>query len=291
MKILVFGAGGQLAQELAAICPQLRVTAVFCSKSECDISNIDQVAEIHQRAGPAVIINTAAYTNVERAESEPDAALRANRDGPGILAKVSADFGVPLIHVSTDFVFDGSKPSSYVESDPVAPLGVYGLSKFEGEQAIRRLTNQHIIIRTGWLYGRFGRNFLKTILDMSRNRDQLAVVADQIGTPTAGGDLASAIMAAADKAFGGYAQWGTYHFGGATDASWFDLAGGIVAAQAAFTGRRPQVAAVSSEQYPSAVRRPRNSRLNSDLFAAHFGKRGAAWQERVPEIVRSILTQ
>jgi dTDP-4-dehydrorhamnose reductase len=238
---------------------------------------------------PTVVINAAAYTNVERAEAEPDAAYRVNREGPKVLAEVSAARGVPLIHVSTDFVFDGRNAGPYSEHHKVGPLCVYGLSKESGETAVRNLQPRHIIVRTGWVYGRFGRNFLKTIVDLSAKRDQLSIVADQVGTPTAADDLAQALMAAANRASDGDVQWGTYHFGGSAPGSWYDLAKGIICAQREVTGRGPIVSPISADEYPSLVRRPRNSQLNSDRFATHFGVRAGAWQQRVPEIVKSIV--
>jgi len=291
VKLLIFGVRGQLGQELSTLCEQHGLTAILCARSECDITNIDQVFAAYRTANPSVVINAAAYTNVDRAEAEPELSYQINRDGPKVLAEVSATRQVPLIHVSSDFVFDGSKADAYLETDAVAPLGIYGLSKEAGEVEIRKIQDQHIIVRTGWVYGRFGRNFLKTMLDLSATRDGWGVVSDQIGTPTAANDLASALLIAAEKAFKNEAKWGTYHFGGATEATWYDLAERIVLAQSQFTGRRPSVSAISSEDYPSAARRPLNSRLNSDLFATRFGMRGGAWQDRVPEIVRVIAAQ
>lgn len=291
MRVLVFGAGGQLGQELATLCGRRGLSAVLLARPECDISDIDQVIAAFRAANPSVVINSAAYTNVDRAEAEPDLAFRINRDGPRFVAEVSAAFQVPLIHVSTDFVFDGQKTRPYLEDDTVAPLGVYGLSKEAGEREVRRNYTRHIIVRTGWLYGRFGRNFLKTMLNLSATRDRVSVVADQVGTPTAADDLASALLIAAEKASKSEALWGTYHFGGAAEASWYELAQGVICAQSEVTARKPSLFAISTEDYPTTARRPSNSRLNSDLFAREFGIRGGSWRERVPEIVRAILVR
>jgi dTDP-4-dehydrorhamnose reductase len=290
VKLLIFGIGGQLGQELAALCEQRGLNAILCARSQCDVTDIDQVVAVYRNARPSVVINAAAYTNVDRAEAEPELSYQVNRDGPKILAEVSSDRGVPLVHVSTDFVFDGSKAGAYLETDAVAPLGVYGLSKEAGEAEIRKRQDRHLIVRTGWVYGRFGRNFLKTMLDLSATRDGWSVVNDQVGTPTAASDLASALLIAAEKAFKNETKWGTYHFAGETEATWYDFAKGIVLVQSEFTARSPSVSPISSKDYPTAARRPLNSRLNSDLFATHFGARGGSWQDRVPEIVRALIT-
>jgi dTDP-4-dehydrorhamnose reductase len=291
VRLLIFGGRGQLGQELATLCEKNDLAAMLCARSECDITDTDRVVSAYKTATPSVVINAAAYTNVDRAEAEPELAFQVNRDGPKVLAEVSAAQKIPLIHVSTDFVFDGTKAQAYLESDTVAPLGVYGLSKEAGEVEVRSIHEHHIIVRTGWVYGRFGRNFLKTMLDLSATRDGWGVVSDQVGTPTAASDLAGALLVAAEKASKNDADWGTYHFAGPTEATWYELAKGIVFAQSEITGRSPSVSAISSESYLSAARRPLNSRLNSDLFAARFGKRGGSWQDRVPEIVRALVTR
>ena len=199
MKLLVLGAQGQLGQELAALCGVRNVAAKSMTRLECDISNPGQIRAAIEGANPSVIVNAAAYTKVDQAEKEAGAAQLANCDGPAMLAQASADLGVPLIHVSTDYVFDGSKPSAYVETDPVMPLGIYGLSKEAGERAIRSVQHRHVIVRTAWVYGIYGRNFLKTMLDLAATRDGWGVVSDQVGNPTATADLAEALLTAAEK--------------------------------------------------------------------------------------------
>lgn len=291
MKPLVLGAQGQLGQELATLCAARRIAATLLPRQECDISNLGQIRAAIDSTRPSVIINAAAYTKVDQAENEPGLAQRANRDGPAMLAQASADLGVPLIHVSTDYVFDGSKPSAYVETDPVMPLGIYGLSKEAGETAIRSVQRRHVIIRTAWVYGIHGRNFLKTMLDLAASREGWGVVNDQLGNPTATADLAQALVTAAEKTSRDDTCWGTYHFAGQGDATWFEFAEEIVASQAAFTGKRPALKAIATEEFPTPARRPRNSRLNSDLFASVFGVRALPWRERTREVVQTIFAQ
>ena len=291
MKPLVLGAQGQLGQELATLCAARRIAATLLPRQECDISNLGQIRAAIDNTRPSVIINAAAYTKVDQAEKEAGLAHRVNGDGPAMLAQASADAGIPLIHVSTDYVFDGSKASAYVETDPVMPLGVYGLSKEAGERAIRSVQRRHVIVRTAWVYGIYGRNFLKTMLDLAASRGGWGVVNDQVGNPTATADLAQALVRAAEKTSRDDNCWGTYHFAGQGDATWFEFAEEIVASQAAFTGKRPALKAIMTAEYPTPARRPRNSRLNSDLFASVFGVRALPWRERTREVVQTIFAQ
>ncbi|MSP74797.1 MAG: dTDP-4-dehydrorhamnose reductase [Rhodospirillaceae bacterium] len=291
MKLLVLGAQGQLGQELAALCAVRGIATKLMTRLECDISNPGQIRAAIEDASPSVIVNAAAYTKVDQAEKEASLAQLANSDGPAMLAQASADLGIPLIHVSTDYVFDGSKPSAYIETDPVMPLGVYGRSKEAGERAIRRVQDRHIIVRTAWVYGIYGRNFLKTMLDLAATREGWGVVRDQVGNPTATADLAEALLTAAEKTSASDTCWGTYHFAGQGDATWFEFAEEIVAAQAAFTGKRPALKAITTEEFPTPARRPRNSRLNSDLFASVFDVRALPWRTRARSVVETIFAQ
>lgn len=283
------GANGQLGQELEELCSSRGLSAAFSSKASCDIARANQVAETLKEARPDIAVNAAAYTQVDAAESNPALALRVNRDGPAVLAELCAASHVPLIHISTDYVFDGAKPAPYVEQDDVRPLTAYGISKEAGEREIRRKHGQHVILRTAWVYGRFGKNFLKTMVNVAATRDSLGVVSDQVGTPTATADVAEAILSVANKiAAGGGPWWGTYHFAGAAEGSWHAFASDIVAEQAKYTGKAPPVRPLMSTEYPTVAPRPKNSRLNSELFASTFGYRAKPWQEWVPSIVEAL---
>jgi dTDP-4-dehydrorhamnose reductase len=290
LNLLIFGAGGQLGRELAAAARWRSIPGAFLAREGADIADRSSVDRAFDKAGPNVVVNAAAYTKVDQAEVEPEQASRANRDGPAVLADVCARAGVPLIHLSTDYVFDGSKPAPYDETDPVAPLGVYGATKEAGEREVRARLDRHVILRTAWVYGVHGHNFLKTMLNLARQKDSWGVVADQRGNPTATADLAEAILAAAATSASGVAPWGTYHFAGTGEATWHDFACEIVAAQSAFTGRKPAVAAIGTSDYPTRARRPANSRLDSRRFAAAFGVTARPWRERTHEAVRALLS-
>jgi dTDP-4-dehydrorhamnose reductase len=225
---------------------------------------------------------------VDKAESDAQAAYAVNRDGPSHLADACREADIPLIHVSTDYVFDGSKSSAYVETDEVAPLGVYGASKEAGERAIRTSLKRHIIIRTAWLYSRHGQNFLKTMLRLAQTRREWGVVADQIGMPTAAADLANAVLAAAKRASRGDAVWGTYHFAGTEEASWHQFASEIVAEWRKYVTCNPAVSPIATDQYPTAARRPKNSRLDSRLFIATFGVSSAPRRLRIASTIKAL---
>jgi dTDP-4-dehydrorhamnose reductase len=288
--ILVFGAEGQLGRELAERTPRRGIATCMIGRA-IDIADSAAVAQAISSASPDLVVNAAAYTKVDRAESEPDAAFRANAEGPAVLAEACAAAEVALLHVSTDYVFDGSKSAAYVEDDPVAPLSVYGRSKAEGEAAIQRRLEHHVILRTSWTYGIFGVNFLKTILRLARERDQLLIVADQRGCPTGTADLAEAILGITPLVTQRAPVWGTYHFAGQGVTTWHGFASEIVDAQAAITNRRPAVVPISTTEYPTAARRPANSELDCSRFAAKFGVIASDWRERTRDVTTTLLRQ
>lgn len=289
--ILLFGAGGQLGCELTALAQERGLPLVGLGHAEGDITDRTAVATALKANNPGLVVNAAAFTAVDRAENETLAAFAVNAEGPAILAEATADAGIPLLHVSTDYVFDGSKSGPYVEGDPIAPLGAYGASKSEGEVCIRALQPRHVILRTAWVYGVHGANFLKTILRLATERDVLRVVADQRGSPTATCDLAEAILAVRAALMAGAEPWGTYHFAGQGETTWHGFASAIIAEQARFTGRNPIVDAITTAEYPTPARRPPNSVLDSTRFAATFGYRAKPWQERMREVVVSLMAQ
>jgi dTDP-4-dehydrorhamnose reductase len=290
--IVLFGAGGQLGQEIAALAGETGVEVAAFGRAQVDIADAAAVrAALGGVAGASLVVNAAAYTGVDAAESEPEAARLGNVEGPRVLARAAAAAGLPLVHVSTDYVFDGSKAGAYVESDPVAPLGVYGRTKAEGEEAVRAQNPRHLILRTSWVYGRYGRNILKTVLRLAGERDELRFVADQRGCPTSTRDLAEAILAVAPRLASGDAPWGTYHLAGTGATTWHGFVAQAVAEQARFTGRRPAVTAITTAEYPTPARRPANSELDSGAFAAAFGWRAPDWRGRVAETVAALAGQ
>jgi len=289
MRLLLFGAAGQLGSEILARAPEHGVEVQGLTRQDLDITDAAAVARAIAAGRPHLVVNTAAYTAVDRAEGEPALAQAVNGRAPGFIAAACAAAGVPLVHLSTDYVFDGTKVGAYVETDPVAPLGVYGESKRAGEEAVRAGLTEHLILRTSWVYGPYGRNFLKTILRLAGERDELTIVADQRGCPTATRDLAEAIFAAARRVDEGAAIWGTYHVAGQGTTSWHGFATVIVEAARPFTGRSPVVKAIATADYPTPALRPANSELDSSRFAEVFGFRAAPWQQRVGECVSLLV--
>jgi len=287
--LLIVGAKGQLGRELTEEASRTRVPLVAVGRAELEITHADDVRRFIRDAAPRAIINAAAYTSVDKAESEWDAAHAVNVLGPENLARAAAELDVPLLHVSTDYVFDGSKNGAYSEDDPIAPLGAYGRTKAEGERRVRDAQPKHIILRTSWVYGVHGNNFLKTMLRLSREREELRVVADQRGCPTATLDIARALLAAEAAATAGRAKWGTYHFAGTGVTTWHGFASEIVSAAARQGGRSIPVHAIATKDYPTPAMRPANSELDSSRFAGAFGYKSPPWQERTREVIAALL--
>lgn len=287
--ILVFGGQGQLGQELSRAARDRDIAIAALSRADADIAHRGQVEAALRRHRPGVVINAAAYTAVDRAEDEYDAASRANADGAATLAAACAAADIPLVHISTDYVFDGTKSGAYVETDAVAPLSVYGRTKAAGEAAIRATAPKHLVVRTAWLYGAFGTNFLRTILRLAQEREELRVVSDQYGTPTSGGELASALLTIAPRLFGSEPPWGTYHFSGTGITSWHGFAEWIVDVQARHTQRRPRVVPIATPDYPTRATRPANSALDSTLFQQVFGIKADHWATASGRVIDALM--
>jgi dTDP-4-dehydrorhamnose reductase len=287
--ILVFGAGGQLGRQLVAKARQFAIPLTGVSRAEAEVAVRVAVERAVRATRPAIIVNAAAYNAVDQAESERDAAMRTNVEGPKMIAGAARDAGLPFVHISTDYVFDGAGTRPYTENDEVAPLSVYGLTKAEGEKAVRETLSEHFILRTAWVFGAHGSNTLKTVLKLAAERKELAFVADQTGSPTASADLAEAILLLArtprDKR-----QPGTYHVAGSEPATRHALASEIVAAQARYTRRTPLVRAIAAADYPTPARRPAYSALDSSKFAANFGFRPGDWRDGVRVAVAELFS-
>jgi dTDP-4-dehydrorhamnose reductase len=287
--LLVFGAAGQVGREAVALATQRGAPIVGLRRADADITDAIAVRAALRRHRPAVAVNAAAYTAVDRAEQEPELAHAANVVGAAVLAAAAADAGVPLIHLSTDYVFDGTKNGPYTENDPVSPLGTYARTKAAGEERVAELQPHHVILRTAWVYGVYGSNFLKTMLRLAGERDELRVVADQTGSPTATADIAEAILAIAARISTDRSLAGTYHFTGSGVTTWHGFASEIVACQRALTGRNPRVIAVATAEFPTPARRPMNSVLDNSRFRAAFGYVAQPWAERTHEVVTALL--
>ncbi len=289
MHLLVTGANGQLGQCLA---DQLRAQAIphtLLTRQDADINDTVVLEKIIADNGVTAIINAAAYTAVDKAESEPELAQRVNVDGPTALAKLSARFDIPLLHVSTDYVFDGNQQTPYVETDPTAPNGVYGQTKLDGELAIQRHATKYIILRTAWVFSEYGNNFLKTMLRLGKERDTLGVVADQIGCPTYAGDIAKALIAIARQLHDGgddgedNAKYGVYHYAGNEPVSWHGFAVAIFAEahRMGMLAKMPTVNAITTEEYPTPAKRPAYSVLSNAKIAKDYGVSASEWRTAV----------
>jgi dTDP-4-dehydrorhamnose reductase len=287
--ILVFGGNGQLGRELTRCATTRGISLRALSRAEADITSPEAVNAALARKTPHVVVNAAAFTNVDLAETAVAEARLINEIGPTVLAEACASAGVPLVHISTDYVFDGSKHGAYQETDPVCPLSVYGLTKAVGEEAVRRTLKHHIILRTAWVYSEFGHNFLKTILKLSQTRDELRVVADQHGSPTSARELAEAILHIAPSAARDKRLTGTYHFTADGVTTWHGFASHIVATAGPLTGRYCRVIPIQTFEHPTGAKRPANSRLDCRLFARTFGFSRRPWTESVEATTRALL--
>lgn len=288
--ILVFGGSGQLGQELARAAALQSIPMAALSRCEADIANAGAVVAALSRFKPALVVNAAAYTKVDLAETNIEEARLCNETGPAVLARACADAHVPLLHMSTDYVFDGRKEGAYLESDGVGPLSVYGRTKAAGERAVRRTLGRHVILRTAWVYSEFGNNFLKTILRLAASRTELTVVADQHGTPTSARELANAILRIAPRLSQDEDVWGTYHFTAGGVTTWHGFACRVVAGQASLTGHNPRVVPIRSQDYPTAAGRPANSQLDCRSFARAFGFFGRHWTEAVDTTTVELIS-
>jgi dTDP-4-dehydrorhamnose reductase len=288
MKVLITGANGQLGRELQHHVPA-DVEAIAFTRQSLDITNAAHVAAVVQAENPDVIINAAAYTRVDRAEQEPDIACAVNATGARNLAQAAGEHNLRLIHISTDFVFDGRQSTPYRPDDAIAPLGVYGASKAAGEQAVMAACPAGIIIRTAWFYAAHGQNFVNTMLRLMAEKDRLGIVADQIGTPTGAAGLAHAIYAILDKPD----LKGIYHWTDAGVASWYDFAVAIQeeALALGLLKRAIPISPISTADYPTPAARPAYSVLDKSATWQDFGLSPIHWQTALKETLLSIKEQ
>ncbi len=292
MNIIITGANGQLGRELVRQAKSTNFEVHPFDHQQLDITDENRIKQVLASLSPAVVMNAAAYTNVDRAEDEPDRAYAVNADGPAYLARYCADHRHVLIHISTDYVFDGTADRPYQESDPIAPLGIYGQSKAKGEAAIRSALPEHIIVRTSWLYSVYGHNFVKTILKLAAAKKALKVVADQQGSPTSAADLAAAILIIARKM--GAAEkltWGTYHYCGAGITTWHGLANKIIELATPYTPLQiRQAEAISTADWPTRAPRPLYSALDCTRLKVEFGIDTPPWQQSLQDTIERIFT-
>jgi dTDP-4-dehydrorhamnose reductase len=292
MRILVTGSNGQVGWELSRGGARKDFHILALDRASLDITDQSAVNNELRASGPSVVVNAAAYTAVDQAESEPELAFAANRDGPAYLASACAEAGIPLIHISTDFVFDGKKQGPYLESDQISPLSVYGKSKAAGEVAVMERLREHIILRTSWVYGVQGSNFVKTMLRMGRERDIIQVVEDQYGCPTYAADLGDTIMRiAAQMGEDRQITWGTYHYCGKGMASWHGLAQEIFSLAKQYTSLRVKtIEAISTAEYPTPAKRPLNSVLDCSLVEKTFNIHPKPWRESLARMIKRMFS-
>jgi dTDP-4-dehydrorhamnose reductase len=274
MRIAVTGTDGQVAQALRERASAHQVEVLAVGRPLLDLTRPETVLGSLREVRPDAVINAAAYTAVDRAETEPDLADAVNRRGAGAVAEAARVLGVPVCHLSTDYVFDGALDRSYRETDPVGPVGAYGRSKLAGEEAVAATSPDHAILRTAWVYSPFGSNFIKTMLRLAATRDEVWVVADQQGTPTSALDIADGLIAVARNLAGSSDRGlrGTFHMSGSGEtASWADFAEAIFAASAEAGGPSAHVRRITSAEYPTPARRPANSRLDCAKLASVHG--------------------
>jgi dTDP-4-dehydrorhamnose reductase len=288
MKLLVTGGAGQLASALAAAALPPGVELVRVGRPQFDFDFSHTIEKVVSSIQPTLVVNAAAYTAVDAAETDEAAACRANRDGPQRLAGLCARHQIDLIHVSTDYVFDGSKGAPYVETDPTSPTGVYGASKLAGEALVLAALPQAVVLRTAWVYSHTGKNFVKTMLNLARKTDHLRVVADQIGCPTNAADLAAAILAIAVQMVSSKRAGGIYHAAGTGWTSWHGLACAAFEAATPYGLKPPSVAAITTADYPTPARRPADSRLDCMKLAQTYGVRLPPWRESLGPTVAAL---
>ncbi len=288
--ILVIGRTGQVAGALVALAAETGRPLIALGRPDADLGDPAALASALERTDPACVINAGAYTAVDRAQTEIDAAFAVNAEGPAVLAKLCAGAGRLLVHMSTDCVFDGRNPAPYTEADAPNPLSVYGASKLAGERAVAATGGPHFIVRVCWVFSPFAGSFVRTMLDLARTRDTLRVVYDQVGYPTHASDLARALFAMVDAAgHPGFSDWGLYHLAGNAATDRASQASHILAASAALGGPTARVEPVATADFGAAAARPANARLDASRAVARFGLDFGDWRAQTRETVATLL--
>ncbi|WP_413871240.1 dTDP-4-dehydrorhamnose reductase [Albidovulum sp.] len=287
MKALVFGTTGQLGIELARTAPRGTLLLAF-GREAADLTHPATCAALVAATDADVVINAAAYTAVDAAETDRETARLVNAAAPGAMAKAAAARALPFLHVSTDYVFDGSGTRPWREDDPTAPLGAYGATKLEGERLVGAAGGPHVILRTSWVFSAHGRNFVRTMLRLGAERDRLSVVDDQRGGPSAAADIARALWAIARAFAEGRGQDGVFHYAGAPAVTWAGFAEAIFAASS--LPRKPEVARIATADYPTPARRPANSVLDCTRIGAVYGIEQPDWRASLARVIRELET-
>ena len=292
MRIAVTGRFGQIARSLVERGPDANMEVLTLARPEIDLTRPHDLTDALAALRPQAVVSAAAYTAVDLSESEPQLAYQVNAGGAGALARATALLRIPIVHLSTDYVFDGTLDRPYREDDPTNPINVYGSSKLRGEQLVAAANPNHVILRTAWVYSPFGTNFVRTMLSLAGTRDEISVVSDQQGTPTNALDIADGVfnvlrnlIARPDDA----AIRGIFHMTSGGETNWAEFAMAIFAASATRNGPFSQVRSIASSAYPTAARRPANSRLDNSRLARSHGERLPLWRNSIPETIARIL--
>ncbi|WP_104026779.1 dTDP-4-dehydrorhamnose reductase [Vibrio jasicida] len=288
MRVLVTGCKGQVGHCLAeSLSNTENVALLAVDREELDITNLEAVNKAVKAFKPTIIINAAAHTSVDKAEQEVELSYSINRDGPKFLAEAAQDIGATLLHISTDYVFEGNKKGEYLEDDATNPQGVYGASKLAGEIAVAEACDKHVILRTAWVFGGYGNNFVKTMLRLAESRDELSIVGDQVGGPTYAGDIAKVLVEIAkhvsnDKPM----EYGVYHYSGLPHVSWYEFANAIfdAAVEQKVLAKKPILTSITTDQYPTPAERPSNSRLSNEKITEGFSVEASDWKTALNNI-------
>ncbi len=290
MRLVVTGTKGQIARALIAAGTESEVEVIAVGRPNLDLLDPKSVRNALVIAKPDVVVNAAAYTAVDRAEGESEQAFAINAGGAGAVAEAAREMQVPVIQLSTDYVYDGTKTEPYVEDDPVAPCNVYGASKLAGEGAVRAATPNHVVLRTAWIYSPYGKNFVRTMLQLAQAKEEIRVVADQRGCPTSAREIARAIVSVAQRVRhdSSPSLRGIYHLAGSGETTWADFAETIFSQVERKWKRRPTVRRISTQEFPTPARRPQNSRLNCNMLKMHYGVHMPDWQESLRVCLEEI---
>jgi dTDP-4-dehydrorhamnose reductase len=284
MRLLVIGATGQVGRELASTSRLAQFDLTLLDRAGCDITNPHSILSAVRDARPDLVVNAAAYTAVDRAEAEPELARLTNSEGPALLAACCRDHGAALIHLSTDYVFDGTGMRAWTEEDRPNPLSVYGRTKWEGERRIAETTDRRVILRTSWVFSRHGNNFVKTMLRIGKTQDEVRIVNDQVGSPTSARDIADAIAMIAASIAKGEGRWGTFHHASAEPVSWNKFAEAIFAA----SGQPVHVVPITSAEFRARASRPANSVLDCTRIRDTYGIDRPSWRAALLDVVGEL---
>jgi dTDP-4-dehydrorhamnose reductase len=291
MRFLLLGGTGQVGEEFRALPFPADVEVVAPNRLALDLTSPIAIERVIASQPWSAVINAAGYTDVDRAESEQSVAFAINSDAPSQIAAETEQKNIPLIHISTDYVFNGHKGAPYTEEDEPSPLNIYGCSKLSGEHGVCAANPRHVILRTSWVFSPYRKNFVRTILTLAAERETLSIVADQRGCPTAACDIAQACLNLAMRCASApeRAPYGTYHFAGAGDATWFEFASVIVDLAGRRLGQKPSVLPIRAADYPTLARRPADSRLDSSAIARAFGINPRPWQQSLADTIDRLL--